>query len=159
MGGKRGTIAERLDRRLDKSGDCWVWTGYSDRDGYGRIGDSTGKMLSTHRVAWELANGPIPDGMYVLHSCDNPPCCKPADLHLGTHADNMREKNERGRPTRMIGVTNPAAKLTEAQVLAIRERYAAGGVSQKALGREYSISETTIWEIVKRRKWAWLDAR
>jgi hypothetical protein len=96
-----GTLSARLNQQLDKSGGCWVWMGGRQKlMGYGKI-SLNGKDFLTHRVAWELANGPIPADMQVLHSCDNPPCCNPAHLHLGTHADNMREKTERGRTTRI----------------------------------------------------------
>jgi hypothetical protein len=76
--------------------DCMVWRGARNGCGYGakRIG---GKVRSTHRLAWEWANGTIPDGMCVLHRCDNPPCCNPSHLFLGTVADNNRDRKAKGR--------------------------------------------------------------
>ena len=158
MPGKHGTLAERLDRRLDKSGKCWVWQGCCG-SGYGRINSRTGVRLYTHRVAWELANGPIPDGLFVLHDCDNPPCCNPAHLHLGTQADNVRERDERGRGRPGAGnvprgESHPHAKLTRAQVVAIRARHAAGGVVMRELGKEYEVSQNAIWCAVRRITWA-----
>lgn len=73
-----------------------MWTGSQWAGGYGSFGYE-GTVQSAHRVAYQLAFGPIPDGMHVLHSCDNPPCVNPAHLHIGTHTDNMREKVSRGR--------------------------------------------------------------
>ena len=89
----RTRLTQRL--RIDPDG-CTVWTGTVDRCGYGRI--SVGcRMAMAHRVAWELANGTIPPGMEVCHSCDNRPCCNVAHLFLGTHQDNMTDMARKGR--------------------------------------------------------------
>ena len=92
---------ERFWSKVDRSGDgCWEWQPKSRSSfGYGvmRIGGTPGRLVGAHRLAWQYTYGPIPEGLCVLHGCDNPPCCNPAHLHLGTKADNMREKVERGR--------------------------------------------------------------
>jgi hypothetical protein len=93
-----GTAAKRLRARvrIDKLTGCHLWTGFRNSDGYGqmRVG---GVNRTTHRIAWEAAHGPIPEGMVVMHTCDNPPCCNPAHLKLGTPGDNVRDRIERGR--------------------------------------------------------------
>jgi len=98
MSGTHGTVSERLVRRLVRQPNgCLEWTGYTGKGGYGRIhvGDT---MALVHRVAWKLANGPIPDGMDVLHHCDNPPCCDTDTcLFLGTDADNAADRDAKGR--------------------------------------------------------------
>lgn len=154
MPGKRGTLAERLDRHLDKSGECWVWQGCRIDGKYGRI-SKDGVRLYTHRVAWELANGPIPEGMFVLHSCDNPPCCRPVHLHLGTQLDNMRERDERGRNGgyKCRGERSVKAKLTREQVLEIRARRDTERISYSRLGKEYGVGTETIAHIIQRRTW------
>jgi len=91
----------RFEAKVDRSGpgECWTWTGYRDRDGYGsiRIGARCGQTLA-HRVAWVLANRePIPEGKVIRHECDYPPCVNPAHLLIGTDADNWRDAIERGR--------------------------------------------------------------
>src|SRR5580704_8040718 len=88
----RGSLAERLAAYLVPEGNCLVWTGGHTLGGYGVInrGRRGAGMASTHRLAWELAYGPVPDGMNVLHHCDNPPCCEPTHLFLGTGQDNSR---------------------------------------------------------------------
>jgi hypothetical protein len=75
---------------------CWTWIGSRNRDGYGQF-KLNGKLMRPHRVAYELAFGPIPPGAQILHSCDNPSCCNPNHLRTGTHQDNMDDKAERGR--------------------------------------------------------------
>jgi hypothetical protein len=76
---------------------CWTWMGAADRDGYGRFHVPRGETDTAHRVAWRLTFGPIPDGLQVLHKCDNPPCVRPDHLYVGTNEDNVRDKVERGR--------------------------------------------------------------
>lgn len=102
MTGTRGTPAERLLRRLTiMPSGCVEWGGYTTEFGYGMIGTVVGTMGYTHRLAWELVNGPIPEGINVLHHCDNPPCCNAYDtenhLFLGTHQDNADDKVAKGR--------------------------------------------------------------
>ena len=92
----RKTPSERLHARLvEQPNGCLEWTGAKGHKGYGQIW--SGKQIRTHRLAWELANGPIPDGIHVLNHCDNPPCCNPEHLFLGTNADNVADKITKGR--------------------------------------------------------------
>jgi len=86
----------RFWARVDKSGDCWMWRGSRRRDGYGVI-HVHGKMLMTHRYSFMLANGPIPAGSLVMHSCDVPACVNPAHLRLGSHFDNTLDAALKGR--------------------------------------------------------------
>lgn len=93
----RPSVEERLEAGLVRqSNGCLEWTGGRGPRGYGKI-MVAGEHLRTHRVAWELANGPIPDGLWVLHRCDNPPCCDVGHLWLGTHVDNQADKAAKGR--------------------------------------------------------------
>jgi hypothetical protein len=94
------TLEERFWAKVTKSDYCWEWAPKSRTShGYGVIqrGGRGGGLALAHRLSYELACGPIPEGLCVLHDCDNPPCVNPAHLHLGTKADNMREKVSRGR--------------------------------------------------------------
>lgn len=90
--------------RVDNTGECWLWTG-SQRDGYGRL-LFQGRFKLAHRVAWELTNGPIPDGLYVCHTCDNPPCVRPAHLFVGSQQDNLNDMVAKGRSRRQTHCHN-----------------------------------------------------
>lgn len=110
---KRRPIAERFWPKVDSSGGpgaCWTWTASCKIKGYGQI--SAGgreRPLLAHRVAWEITNGPIGVGSVVCHSCDNPKCCNPAHLFLGTQAENLQDMTDKGR--RCSGEAMTAALL------------------------------------------------
>jgi DNA-binding CsgD family transcriptional regulator len=100
----RPKFAERFWAKVQRSDGCWNWRGKSAKDGYGCVvfnyraeNHRRNIMRAAHRIAWILRRGPIADGLFVLHSCDNRLCCNLAHLRLGTHADNMRDMAERGR--------------------------------------------------------------
>jgi hypothetical protein len=95
----QGAFEDRFWSRVDKTDGCWLWTGWTSRFGYGRIKRDNRECL-THRVSWELTNGPIPDGMCVLHRCDVPACVRPDHLFLGTKTDNAADRTAKGRTHR-----------------------------------------------------------
>ncbi len=105
-------------------------------------------------MAWELEIGHPPDDFCVLHKCDNPPCVNPAHLFLGTNRDNTHDAMAKGRMAR--GEANGSARLTRAEVIEIRRRYAAGGTTHRTLGVEYGVSRTTISYIVRRQCWRYV---
>lgn len=163
---KHQTLAERLWERVQKTSSCWLWFGSHNGKGYGQLhvstpeaqrgpdGRSGRKIVLAHRLSWELANGPIPDGMEVCHNCpegDNPRCVNPAHLFLGTHNDNMKDAGFKGQMPR--GVRRPTAKLTDDLVRAIRHRYTAGGITQQALADEIGVSISQICGVVNRTSW------
>ncbi len=136
-------LAERFWRKVDKSGDCWLWTGSKNSKGYGNIGVD-GKTRRAHRIAWELENGPIPDGVEVCHSCDNPSCVRVSHLFLGAPSENTADMWNKGRGF---------SRLTEAQVAEIRQRYAQGGVSYTMLAPSYGVHWSTIAYAVTGKTW------
>lgn len=87
---------KRFLDKVDKSGDCWLWTGTLRKCGYGQIGFN-GKVYRAHRVSYDIHNGEIPKGLIVCHTCDNPPCVNPAHLYAGTPMDNTTDMMLRGR--------------------------------------------------------------
>lgn len=143
---KRTPLKIRLWRRIQKAGpdDCWPWTGGCCPRGYGRIGNDEKKMRNvlTHRAAYEDAIGPVPEGLNVLHRCDNPPCCNPAHLWLGTRADNNADMAAKGRANGggLKGQKNGNAKLTNKQAAKI---FAAKG-SQTSIAARYGVSQSTV---------------
>ncbi len=146
----RADLAERFWRRVDKSGDsCWEWTGYRRVDGYGEIGlGARGAGVGrTHRVAWELTHGAIPDGMFVCHKCDNRGCVRPDHLFLGTNADNVADMVAKGRSAR--GVALPQTRLTDEQVAALRADVLAGE-SQSSAARRYGVTQGYVSTLVAR---------
>ena len=140
---------------IETATGCWEFSGARSH-GYGCIRiDRRGLVIRAHRLAWELTYGPIPDELVVRHRCDNPPCCNPAHLELGTRLDNSRDCVERGRSAR--GSRLPHSKLIPAQVLEIR-RLGDGGASIASIARQFGISWLQARRIVRRERWEWLDA-
>ncbi len=113
--------AADFDGRLDKSGECWIWTGRHNDHGYGlvhRDGDPKGKTVYAHRHAYALTFGPIPPGGCILHSCDVRDCVRPDHLRLGTRAENSADMVTRGRS--LSGERHPMCRVSDVQVEAIR---------------------------------------
>jgi len=144
---------DRFEAKVGNHGNgCWEWTAHRNMNGYGTF-RLEGRTCLAHRAAWELAYGPIPDGIRVLHHCDNPSCVRPDHLFLGTQDDNIRDREEKGRGGTARGERGGTAKLTEAQVLEIRRR-ADGGETQASLGTAFGVTQVNISHITRRRSWA-----
>ena len=143
------TLRERFDAKHAPEPDkgCWLWNAARCSGGYGTI-KHHGKVVTAHRVAYEVYRGPIPDGMHVCHKCDNRICVNPDHLFLGTHADNMADMSKKNRQAR--GADNGSAKLTEIDVRAIR---AENSKSQSELGKDYGVSQSYISKIKRRESW------
>ena len=151
-------MVDTLPRRLwgkvvQTTNGCLEYAGAHNAFGYGviraRRDDGTHTMVAAHRAAWTVTHGAIPDGMLVLHRCDNPPCCNPDHLFLGTDADNMADKCSKGRQSREFEL--PHTKLSDAQVADLRHEYATSGLSQYALARQYGISQSHVSFIVNHK--------
>lgn len=150
------SLEQRFWAKVHKTDTCWLWTGAKSR-GYGQIGRG-GKAIKTHRVSWELHNGPIPagddyHGMCVLHTCDIPACVNPDHLFLGTNADNVVDMIAKGRRASTSGEAHHNAKLAAEQVLEIRSRQRQ---TQQALAKEFDISREQIRDIRSGKSWAHL---
>lgn len=156
---KTVTAEQRFWNKVDQSAgpaNCWPWLGFRNPHQYGRL-KFGGHIRQSHRVAWELANGrPIPDGMVILHSCDNPACVNPAHLSAGTPAENSADCKAKGRTCR--GEANPKAKLTPDLVREIREEYGTGaGPTLHELAAKYNVGHVTIWNAVRRVNWGFVQ--
>lgn len=127
---------------------CIEWAGCRVQGGYGHR-RYHGRMTLAHRVAWIEANGPIPDGMIVMHTCDNPPCINVEHLRLGTQRQNVEDMLSKGRRHSSKGERNPKAKLTHDQVIEIRS---ASGTLQQIADR-YGITNANVSKIKKGQTW------
>ncbi len=139
--------AKKFWSQVNKSPECWIWEGGVNQRGYGFCGHSQ----KAHRVAWELTHGSIPKGMCVCHACDVRNCVNPDHLFLGTHSDNNHDMIAKGRAVNLNGEAHALSRLTEKQVIEIRNRAFRGNYS--ALGREFGVSVQHIHRIVTGQRW------
>ncbi len=143
----------KLWANVTKTLNCWEWNRGLGSHGYGQVYLRRGKPLLAHRVSWEITNGQIPKGLYVLHKCDNKKCVRPDHLFIGTQKDNIRDMFKKGRAnTRQArGDNNPNIKISDAQVKEIKEKYI-GGTRQNPgnallLAKEYGITRNLVYQI------------
>ena len=149
-----GDPIERFWSRVDKSQgpkECWIWSRCIGTGGYGRA-VFEGKHQLAHRVAWQTAFGPIPERKHVLHRCDNPLCVNPKHLWIGSHKDNMEDRDAKGRQSFTKGKDHGNAKLSDEDVKNIRLWFAKGAM-QRSLAERFSVHPSTINDIVHRRSW------
>ena len=149
-GRKPVSMYERFMEKVDKTSTCWNWTANTNNKGYGMfsINKAIGKKLA-HRISFELHGGEIPNGACVLHRCDNPACVNPDHLFLGTHRDNMRDKELKGRANHK-GRHGNAIKFSDAdqmRILTMRK----SGLSLKTIGAEFGCDKGVISRFLKKR--------
>jgi hypothetical protein len=134
---------------------CVEWSGARSGDGYGAV-YIDGKQRAAHRVAWEKAKGVIPDGMWILHRCDNPLCVNPDHLFLGTAKDNTQDCIRKGRRNTPRGSQHSRAKLTEDDVrtmvaLSVEKR-------QSQIARDFGVSDALVSLILRGKAWKHVTA-
>lgn len=181
--GQPRPIEERFWEKVKKTSSCWLWKGCHLKAGYGsiKIGRPSREMVLAHRLSWQLHFGPVPNGKWVLHSCDCPSCVNPKHLWLGTHLDNMSDMKRKGRgctgdkngsrkhPERLAygdrngvrlyperyprGETCPWTKLTVESVKFIRKSLRLGRATGVELARQFNVSTSAIWRIKHRLMW------
>jgi hypothetical protein len=144
------TCEERFWQQVSKTEGCWEWLGSPHGEGYGLF-RVNGKQVLTHRYAYELQHGRIPDGLWVLHKCDNRRCVRGDHLFLGTVFENNEDMYRKGRHAH--GEAHPGAKLTTETVQAIRTAYAAGGVTMKQLAAHYGVAASQIHNAIHGLTW------
>lgn len=135
---------------------CWVWKRSKNKQtGYGAcVGPKPKQQNTAHRLSYELYYGEIPSGLHVCHRCDNPPCCNPAHLFLGTVRDNMQDMIAKGRANHEGKHPNPAGrKLSESQVKEIKIKILSGKQTLISIAKEYNINISSIKRIKKGESW------
>ena len=152
-------LKDRLISHIMKNeySGCWEWQG-SKRGGYGRMivgsrKDGTRRNESAHRVSYMVYHGEIPRGMEVCHICDNRSCVNPDHLFIGTHQENMDDRERKGRNKPQKGEKNGRAKLNKDDVLAIKNKRACGFSFQK-IADEYGVHKKTIMDAINGKNWA-----
>lgn len=151
----------RFWRLIQKSEDgCWIWTGNVSKAGYGNLWTPEKRgYVYAHRFSWRLANGEIPDGLCVLHKCDNPPCVNPSHLFLGTKRDNTHDMISKGRaklhnPKR--GEENGSAIINTEQAIQIKELLATGAFTLKEIASRTRSTTYIVFDIKRGKTWAHL---
>lgn len=140
----------KVDRRSPS--ECWPWTAGRYRSGYGSFGINSGVGVRANRYAYLAHYGVDPGDSHVLHSCDNPICCNPHHLSLGTHQENMSDREAKGRNVVKFGVEHPHAKITETDATRIRQ-LSDFGMKQKDIATLFGICQATVSEIVRYEIW------
>jgi hypothetical protein len=135
---------------------CWEYNRCRTKLGYGRIFDGE-RVVSAHRYSWIAHFGPIPDGLVVCHKCDNPPCCNPEHLFIGTRADNSRDMHRKGRSAGgqkhpPLGESHHSSKLTRSLVVSAREWFDSG-VSRREISERLGVGRSAVDRIINRKIW------
>lgn len=142
------TDSERFWEKVDRSGECWEWTAYRDKDGYGTF-KLNNYQHQAHRAALILSGITLPDDVVVCHSCDNPSCVKPDHLFVGSQSDNSEDMVKKGRS--LVGEKHPRSKLTEDDVRCIRR--CRGQITGRRLAEIFGVHVGRIYNIHAGREW------
>ena len=142
---------ERFWNRVNKTNSCWEWQGFKGSGGYGQV-SLYNKVYTTHRLS-AMLDGKDIDNKLVCHHCDNPSCVNPEHLFVGSPADNMQDKVNKGRQTRHIGSKNPMSKLNEADVKTIISLYTNKTLSIPKIAKKYNVDPCVIYGIKAKKYW------
>lgn len=154
-------VSERYNKYVNVHGsdDCWPWTGCVNSSGYGRLKVVSYRIQEAHRIAWALHTGVSPGEMMVCHHCDNPPCCNPKHLFLGTHAENMADMASKGRAKppyqKFLGENNGSAKISEKDASKIIEMIS-NGWRNTEISERFNISHSMVSCIRLKKSWTHL---
>lgn len=155
---------DRFFNFVKKTEYCWLWTGGTGKNGYGRFWVDN-RLVNAHRFIWEITNGKIPDGYYVCHKCDIRNCVNPEHLFLGTHNDNMRDMVNKNHSTKgnrhssklypelvLRGENHPMAKLTNMNISQIKELNS-NGLNSYEIAKQFNVGRKTIQNILRKKSW------
>ena len=137
---------------IETSTGCWIWSGATEsRFGYGKF-RLNGRSINSHRAAWELFVGAIPNGMFVCHKCDVPACVNPSHLFIGSSDDNNKDRAAKGRTVSPRGVLNHHAKLSEDDVRAIR-KLRSHGMTGTEIAEQFPVHHCAVYDILNNKTW------
>ena len=145
-----------MSKAKEDDNGCWVWQPYKDKDGYGKIDlkiNGIRSCIGAHRVSYATFIGAIPEGVNVLHHCDNPACINPEHLFLGTQKDNMEDMYAKGRENYLVGESCSWSKLAENKVKVIRATCKYTNLTNKEIGEIFNVKSGTISAVNNRRRW------
>jgi predicted XRE-type DNA-binding protein len=147
-------IELRLWEKINKLSinECWPWMGSLTDKGYGRLTNNR-RISLAHRLVFESVKGKIPSDIFVCHKCDNPRCCSPRHLFLGTAADNNSDRHTKGRNARQKGENNGMAKITEDEVFEIRRLAKTAKLSQTIIAERYGLTQSMVSRIKRGIAW------
>lgn len=145
---------DRFYAKCRKNADsgCLEWQAYRNTGGYGTFYKDGGIFILAHRWAYERVFGPVPEGQFVLHRCDNPRCVNPDHLWLGTKLDNARDRDQKGRRIALRGEQHGRSKLLAEQIIEIRG-LGAGGMTSYRIAKLYRVDSKTVRDILTRKLW------
>lgn len=151
---ERRPLVERFEEKYipEPNSGCWIWTASSSKGGYGAmtIGGRNGRAEKAHRISYQIYKGNFDKSLDVCHKCDNPSCVNPDHLFLGTHQDNMKDMQNKGRRHNHIGELHGMAILTQNDILEIRS----SNLPQRKLAAQYGVAQSQIWRIKNNKSWS-----
>lgn len=151
------SVAERFWKKVDKSGECWLWTAAVDKWGYGTFWNGEGdRCARAHRLSWELHFGDR-RGLCVCHHCDNPRCVRPDHLFLASNTGNRHDMIAKGRARYLVGSSHQNSKLTETIVRDARLAYASGGTTYAELAKQAGVTYMAIYKAIRRETWTHVE--
>lgn len=149
---RRGSFEERFWLRVKKSKSCWEWQGRVGKLGYARIRRTDRSRVFVHRLSYEMHHGPVPEGLLVLHTCDNRRCVNPKHLYVGTHQDNTDDMFRRGRANKAQGERHGNAKLSDAEARRLVDMFRAGEATVAQLAVRYNLHPVHVDGVIKGRR-------
>lgn len=154
------TPEQRFELRVNRNcaNGCWEWIGPTSNHGYGGL-NVNGRRMVASRYSYEKYIGPIPEGLFVCHKCDNPPCVNPDHLFLGTSAENTRDRDRKNRGAHNYGETNGAHRYTAETMLAIKADVESGRATKRSIAAKFGVCYETVMRVAHGRTWRHLLCR
>lgn len=152
------SIESRFNKFVIKKEGCWGWSGFK-ANGYPKLNRKKPKSSLASHVSWEIHNGEIPNDMCVLHKCDNPECCNPSHLFLGTRTDNNRDRDEKGRTVHLKGERVATSKFTENEVKEIIILHKSKSMKVNDIAKKFGTTPSYVSSLSNGKSWKHIDRK